>query len=177
MGNFMRSQKERWSKFHFSEEDVDHARSHGLPWLLDFKEHPTGFHVMSSNILVQKVCFEDAPNETCDSLAWASNIHFRNNCLEWLAAIKYFLYLTLAPEPDRTRLRDHWRQLRVKMFADLQPTTTEAKRLYQQLRNRKPLPVPKDDVFSKPEMGCAEVIHNLYYAIANQACICGGNGC
>ena len=96
-------------------------RLRGLPWLLDYRVGAAKFNVLTSDIRAA------------------------DNDIEGVAAMKYFLYLSLAPEPDRTRLRKHWRKLREEFFASLSPSGAEASRLHRKLNKCEPLEIPKHD--------------------------------
>jgi len=104
--------------FHYR---TSYGRAMGLPSVLDFDElstESTRFHILTS------------PIET------------PGNQLEWVSSLKYYLYLSLAPEPDRTRLRDHWRKLRELMFSSLVPSDADGKQLHQKLCGLEPLSIP-----------------------------------
>lgn len=68
--------------------------------------------------------------------------------LEWVFAIKYYLYLALAPEPARTQLREEWRNLRVEIFRLFEPRRESEKQLHADLCRRKPLPADGIDASS-----------------------------
>jgi hypothetical protein len=40
---------------------------------------------------------------------------------EWAIALKYYLYLAVAPEPGRQMLRETWRAVRLEAFENFRP--------------------------------------------------------
>jgi len=64
---------------------------------------------------------------------------------EWAVAIKYYLYLALAPEPMRSQLREEWRNLRVEAFRLFQPEEEKEKQLHKDLCKQVSLPALGND--------------------------------
>ena len=131
------SPSKKLSIFHYLAQDIAETispltgwahlyRLKSLPWLLDFS--------------VGSKCY--ALSRTGPS---------REAHYEWAVAIKYYLYLALAPEPERTHLREEWRNLRLEAFRLFQPGDEKERMLHRDLCNRKPLRAPGIDASSTPQ--------------------------
>jgi hypothetical protein len=88
----------------------------GLPWLLDYSD--------GSNLY------------TLSNDASLAKLNDPVHCREWVVALKYYLYLTLAPEPERSGLRKAWRQARLNAFNGWEPRAPEDAELHARLRSQ-----------------------------------------
>jgi len=104
-------------------------RGLGLPWILDFS-NGTNFFILGST----------HPR--------AENKH------EWIAAIKYYLYLALAPEPQRTQLREEWLHLRIEAFKLFKLSNDEDRKKHRELCKRIPLPALENTASSNSRSIC-----------------------
>ena len=98
----------------------NHWRSLGLHGALDF---------VDTNGILRKVWMD-----------WRGGDEPRESCI----ALRYYLYLALAPEPQRTAFRQIWRSFRVKAFAALQPQDEFGRLRYERLKGKKPVSVETD---------------------------------
>jgi hypothetical protein len=62
----------------------------------------------------------------------------------WVIAVKYYLYLTLAPKPQRSNIRKLWRNRREEAFAKIVPRTPAESALHKNLAKKPALPPPTD---------------------------------
>jgi len=110
-------------------------RGRGLPWVFDF---PDGLepHALPSTVRQNRT--EDGQEVV------VPNSPRIGNKREWAIAIKYYLYLTWSPEPQRTELRNYWRNIRQQKFNAFVPDSDPERRLHQRLCELEPLPPPAD---------------------------------
>ena len=110
-------------------------RDYGLPWMFDY---PDG---LKAYALSWSVCQQRGGDGT--------DVHVTNEPRlgkkrEWGIAVKFYIYLTRAPEPERSAVRKYWRKFREDAFAQFRPATTAEQRLHRRLRSIKALPPPSD---------------------------------
>ncbi|MCE9610351.1 MAG: hypothetical protein K8R23_09175 [Chthoniobacter sp.] len=102
---------------HWLEEERNH-RALGLPWLCDYPdgvikcELPTVVKTGGKNGL---------------------NVPRLGDKRAWAIAVRYYLFLTLAPEPWRTRIRQKWRAKREECFSAFVPLDIGEARLHAEL--------------------------------------------
>lgn len=122
--------------------ETPNFRHFGLPWLLDFADE-SGLHALNYEKGWEFGDYRDFPSSrfklTSDEIA-AKQRELAPQELKqaWLLAIKYYLVLALAPEPDRTNFRAHWRNQRLEAFAKFRPDTPEEQKLHKQLLSAEP---------------------------------------
>ena len=110
----------------------DGLREQGLPWIFDFPDEEKP-HALKKAAVQEDHMF--------DSLTDPGKVPRFGDGREWVIAIKYYLYLTLAPEPMRSVIRQRWRNLREEKFAQFMPPTSAEQELHRKLVQTPPLSV------------------------------------
>ncbi len=111
---------------------ADGLREQGLPWIFDFPDEVNPYALKKA--VVPK-------DHMFDSLTDPGKVPRLGDPRAWVIAIKYYLYLTLAPEPMRSVIRKRWRKLRDEAFAQFTPPTSAEQELHRKLVQTPPLPV------------------------------------
>lgn len=116
-------------------------RERGLPWVFDYAD-AYGTYAVPMTV----------PSKQSDEDISRPNAPRIGDKCEWAIALKYCLHLELAPEPERTQLRDNWRKKREKAFAAFDPATDADRRLQKRLLEIEalPPPPPQSDMFIWP---------------------------
>ena len=120
-------------------------RADGLPWMIDYVDPATcQMHALSMTASVRSV-FVSTDYEGCNRPEFGDN-------LEWLSAIRYCLYLELAPEPDRTHLRRHWRKVREEAFAAFVPKIEAEQELHKKLTDTAAIQPPSEEASDNSQL-------------------------
>lgn len=88
-------------------ESASVCRRLGLPWVLDYMDDRGNLRMLGDN----KKGGDDRPLHVIPTQGMN-----KKERRQWFAAMRYLIYLVLAPRKTRDRLRKSWRDFRVQMF-------------------------------------------------------------
>ena len=119
----------RWLKIGYD------LRGRGLPWAFDYPDGVVEHALQKS---------DQQGEPWIHALIDVSTLPRFGDRRQWAIAAKYYLHLTMSPEPWRTEIRKRWRSKREHSFEKFNPASPAEKELHRRIAQTPALPCPTD---------------------------------